>query len=63
MENPIEMENLGVPLFSETPICIQAFPSTPWKMNGWAGTYSHHPWKERKIIWTFHLQGIMCKSR
>ena len=26
---------------------------TPWKTNGdW--TYSHHPWKERKRIWTKH---------
>ena len=26
---------------------------------GTSGTYSHHPWKERKMIRTIHLQGIM----
>ena len=30
METPIKMDDLGVPLFLETPICI-AFPMTdPW---------------------------------
>ena len=24
---------------------------TPWKINGWF-TYIHHPWKERKMLWT-----------
>ena len=25
--------------------------TTTWKMSGWL-TYSHHPWKEGKMIWT-----------
>ena len=25
--------------------------NTPWRINDWF-TYSHHPWKERKMIWT-----------
>ena len=34
MENPIKVDDLGVPLFSETSKCIGAYtPSTPWHFN------------------------------
>ena len=30
MENPIKMDDLGVPLFLETPICIQLSAADVW---------------------------------
>ena len=31
MENPIKIDDLGVPPFKETPICSNVFSSKPWK--------------------------------
>ena len=35
MENPIKLDDLGVPLFSETPIYVMHFPDTK-KIFGWS---------------------------
>ena len=40
MENPIKMDDLGVPLFSETPICLGWFGKKMFLPNG-GGDESH----------------------
>ena len=62
MENPIKMDDLGVPLFLETSIDIMNMWSqsciydTPWKINGWNLQITH----EKKGTWSEpNLQGIM----
>ena len=35
MENPIKIDDLGVPLFSETPICWQSMRVVFWKLCNW----------------------------
>ena len=39
MENPIKMDDLGVPLFLETPMCIPRDPGSP-KLRSWEGAWN-----------------------
>ena len=46
MENPIKMDDLGVPLFLETPICDSVIPSILKKKNmsgQWMVTFQQNP--------------------
>ena len=56
MENPIKMDDLGVPLFSETPICLGWFGKKMFLPNG-GGDESHG----RK--WTNHLKQTQAFAR
>ena len=40
MEKPIKMDDLGVPLFSETPICLQTL-ALPTKRKPWINIHQH----------------------
>ena len=56
MENPIKMDDLGVPLFSETPICLQtlALPTKMKPMNQHLSTFIYTASKhvDRSMIYT-----------
>ena len=55
MENPIKMEDLGVPLFSETSICT---PHKFFQAIGWVKREIFRGWKKR---WAWH-PNVSCDS-
>ena len=71
MENPIKMDDLGVPLFSETPIfSILSFTFVPikrlanqelrWHLD-WPRSSSYCPWHQQSLVVGMELR--KCSSR
>ena len=59
MENPIKMDDLGVPLFSETPICYskKGIPEVIFRIGKWEGFNQKCPTRSRFVPMAFIKRG------